>query len=65
MIISKQAKEIGERLLKKSIKYCEDIKATEIHNIAYLGAGDFRIMYYTGEGTERKMEAVILSTEKL
>jgi hypothetical protein len=61
MILSKSVRDnTSDVLLKKSIAYCESIKASEIHNIACLDAEEFRIMYYIGEEPTRKMSAVIL-----
>jgi hypothetical protein len=62
IIIPKNVKErTSDLLLKDAIKYCELEKATEIYNIATLGDTQYRIMYYVGEGDNRKMKAVILN----
>jgi hypothetical protein len=56
----------GEKNLPKYLcdharQYCEKVGAIEIYNLACLGDGDYRIMYWIPIGEEkRKMEAVIL-----
>lgn len=63
MIIPKNVQERFDKvLLKEAIKYCESVNATEIYNVAYIGDGDYRIMYYTGtsETKNRKMSVVLL-----
>lgn len=66
MIIPKNVKEnTHSRLLEESIKYCETVGASELYNVAYLGDGDYRIMYFMGELPKRKMSAVLLKTNLL
>ena len=47
-------------ILLDAVAYCKNVNATEIYNIAGLGEGDYRIMYYVGEEPARKMQVVIL-----
>jgi hypothetical protein len=62
IIIPKNVKEKNpEFILNDAIRYCEKENASEIYNIAGLGDKKYRIMYYVGEGTGRKMKAVILN----
>jgi hypothetical protein len=60
MIPVEGEKHLPKYLVKHARDFCESINAIEIHNIAGLGEGDYRIMYWIMEGEKRKMEAIIL-----
>ena len=60
MIPVEGEKHLPKYLVKHARDYCETVGAIEIHNIACLGEGDYRIMYWIVEGEKRKMEAIIL-----
>ena len=60
MIPIENEKNLPKYLVDHARKYCETINAIEIYNIATLGDGDYRIMYWIMDGEKRKMEAVIL-----
>lgn len=66
MIIPKNVLQRTDKiLLEQAIKYCKTINAYEIYNVADLGDGDYRIMYYMESDTNRKMKAVLLKKEQL
>ena len=55
----------NEKLVDKSLataarNYCESVNGEEIYNIAGLGEGEYRIMYWITEEGKRHMKAVIL-----
>ena len=58
-------KKVHPKLCEHAREYCKNIGASGIYNICYLGEGDYRIMYYVGEGEKRKMCAVILKMPEL
>jgi len=60
MIPIENEKNIPKYLANHARKFCETINAIEIYNIADLGDGDYRIMYWVMNGDKRKMEAIIL-----
>jgi len=60
MIPVEGEKNVHAYLVKHAREYCEKINAIEIYNIACLGDGDYRIMYWIMVGDKRKMQAVIL-----
>lgn len=60
MIPIENEKRYPQKLCKLAREYCEAIGAIEISNIADLGEGDCRVMYWLPKGNTRKMEATIL-----
>lgn len=60
MIPVEGEKYLPKYLVKHARDFCETINATEIYNIAGLGDGDYRIMYWITVDGKRKMEAKIL-----
>lgn len=60
MIPVENEKNLPKHLVNHARKFCETVNATEIYNLAALGDGDYRIMYWIMDGEKRKMEAVIL-----
>lgn len=64
MIPIENEKNLPKYLVDHARKYCETIGAIEIHNIAGLGDGDYRIMYWIMDGDKRKMEAIILKVPR-
>lgn len=50
--INKNSKEDSE-LLARAVKFCEEIEAIEIFNIARIGDGDWRLMYIGKDGVMR------------
>jgi len=60
MIPVEDEKHLPPHLVKHARMYCETVGGIEIRNIACLGEGDYRIMYWVADGDKRKMEAVIL-----
>lgn len=66
MIIPKNViQNTNKLLLEQAIKYCNTINACEIYNVADLGDGDYRIMYYMESDANRKMKAVLLKKEQI
>ena len=60
MIPIENEKKIPPFLAAAARKYCESIGANEIYNVAILGEGDYRIMYYIQVDGKQKMKAQIL-----
>jgi hypothetical protein len=60
MIPVENEKNLPKYLIKHAREFCATINAIEIYNIAILGEGDYRIMYWIMDGDKRKMEAIIL-----
>jgi len=59
IIVPKQYKS-NIPLVADAIRYCKEIKACEIYNIACLAAGEYRVMYWIVEDGKRVMRAKIL-----
>lgn len=53
-------KNLPKFLVNDARRYCELVGSDEIHNIATLGEGEYRIMYYIVENEKRVMRAIIL-----
>jgi hypothetical protein len=64
MIKIENEKNVHPILAKHARDFCEKIGAIDIYNIAYLGDGDYRIMYHIDKDGKIKMEAIILKTPK-
>jgi len=60
MIPIENEKDVHPSLCVNARQFCENIGAISIHNIACLGDGDYRIMYWIEKDGKRKMEAVLL-----
>jgi len=57
----KNTRKVPEYLVKDALKYCEEVGADEIYNIADIGSNEYRIMYWTNVEGQRKMQAKILN----
>lgn len=56
---------VPKHLAAHAREFCGKIGAVEIANIAVLGDGDYRAMYFIQEGEKRKMLAAILKVPKI
>jgi len=60
MIKIENEKLISKILASDARKYCESVNGEEIYNVAGMGEGEYRIMYWVTEDGKRYMKAVIL-----